>query len=84
VQLVKDTLHLLNETGWPVRRVWRPGDFVSGAVLRTGDRSGLRSAFTSRYRRWPGFGNGHRPRLWPPGRSPERNRGHRCGQDNGQ
>ena len=31
-----------------------------------------------------GFGGGRPPWLWPPGRSPERNRGHRCQQDNGQ
>ena len=31
-----------------------------------------------------GSGAGRPPWLWPPGRSPERNRGHRCQKDNGQ
>ena len=31
-----------------------------------------------------GFGAGRPPWLWSPGRSPERNRGHRCQKDNGQ
>jgi hypothetical protein len=39
--------------------------------------------------RWPhrdrrGFGTGRPPSLWSPGRNQERNRGHRCQNDNGR
>ena len=36
------------------------------------------------HRKRRGSGAGRPPWLWPPGRSPERNRGHRCQKDKGQ
>jgi hypothetical protein len=51
-------------------------------LLNGTGRPGRRAGCAHRNR--CGSGAGRRPWLWPPGRSPERDRGHRCQKDNGQ
>jgi hypothetical protein len=81
VQLMKDVLSLVNGIGWPARVSWRPGHFTPGAVMPAGSDSGLRLALAGSHRDRRGCGAG---RLRSPGHSPERNRGHRRQQDEGQ
>jgi hypothetical protein len=51
-------------------------------LLNGTGRPARRARCPDRERR--GSGAGRPPWLWPPGRSPERNRGHRCQKDKGQ
>jgi len=81
VQLVKDVLRLVNGTGWPARGSWRPGRFTPGTVMAADSGSGLRLALAGYHRDRRRSGAG---RLRPPGRGPERNRGHRRQQNEGQ
>jgi len=84
MQLVKYILHLLNCTVWPARGARRLGHSMSGGVMHAGSRGGLRPTIISRRRERRGFGAEDPPWLRSPGRSPERNRGHPCENDNGQ
>src|SRR6266851_1344380 len=84
VQLVKYILHLLNGTVRSACGAQLPGRSMSGGVTHAGSHSGLRPTIIGCRRDRRRFGAGQPPCLRSPGRSPERNRGHRCENDNGQ
>lgn len=81
VQLVKYILCPADRRIWPAEGARRLGHFRSGGVMHGGR---LRQAILSRHRNRPGFGAGHLPWPWSPGRSPERSRDHRREHDDGQ